>query len=228
MPTAEVLGFSLAHARARDAVHADLNVDLLEEELAGIGLPLRAVHSAARDRDTYLRRPDLGRRLATDDRLRLANLNQSPPEVLIVIADGLSATAVQQNAPLFLKSFLPRLRDASLTTQEVVLVRNGRVAIGDEIGGLMKAKLVLMLIGERPGLSVADSLGAYITYAAMPGRSDAERNCISNIRDAGLRPPAAAQKAFWLITEAFRQRVTGVALKDETNDLEELSFSPHE
>jgi ethanolamine ammonia-lyase small subunit len=225
MPIEEVLRFSHAHARARDAVHAAFDVEKLIIRLAGIGLITTEVRSAACDRNVYLRRPDLGRRLADDGCERLSKIDRAAPDVLMVIADGLSATAVQQNALPFLESLLPLLRSASLTTHEAVLVHNGRVAIGDEIGGLLKAKLVVLLIGERPGLSAADSLGVYITYAPRPGRSDAERNCISNIRDAGLRPPIAAQKALWLVTEALRKKLTGVALKDGASDLEELSFS---
>jgi ethanolamine ammonia-lyase small subunit len=225
MPIEEVLRFSHAHARARDAVHAALDVEKLVGRLAGIGLLTTEVRSAARDRNIYLRRPDLGRRLADDDRERLSKIDRPTPDVLLVIADGLSATAVQQNALPFLESLLPLLRSTSLRAPEAVLVHNGRVAIGDEIGGLMKAKLVVLLIGERPGLSAADSLGVYITYAPKPGRSDAERNCISNIRDAGLGPQVAAQKALWLVKEALGKKLTGVSLKDGESDLEEISFS---
>jgi ethanolamine ammonia-lyase small subunit len=224
MPTSEVLRFSHAHARARDAVHADVDMEDLARAVAALGLRSVSRRSAAPDRATYLRRPDLGRRLSDEDRALAvadgAGAFEAAPDVAIVIADGLSATAVQRNAVPFLAALLPLLGTAGLSVGPVALVRHARVAIGDEIGARLKARLVLVLIGERPGLSAADSLGAYLTHAPEPGRTDAERNCISNIRDGGLLPALAARKAAWLIRESLRRGISGVSLKEEEAVLE--------
>lgn len=215
MPTTEVLKFAYAHARARDAVHADFDAETLATELQTIGLGSFSARSAAPDRMTYLRRPDLGRRLADDDRERLAAIRGEGVDIGIVVADGLSATAVHVNAVPFLAALVPLLRGAGLSVGPVTFVQNARVAVGDEIGALLQARLVLVLIGERPGLSSADSLGVYLTHGPVTGRSDAERNCISNIREGGLIPPLAARKAMWLVTESLRRALSGVALKEE-------------
>lgn len=209
LPTAEVLGFALAHARARDAVHAALDTDALAGDLAGLGIDSLTLASAAPDRATYLRRPDLGRRLAEGEAARLAG----PVDVALVIADGLSAVAVQSQAAPFLAALTPGLRRAGLATGPAAIVRQGRVAIGDQVGAAMGARLALVLIGERPGLSAADSLGLYLTWGPQPGRTDAERNCLSNIRPGGLPAAAAAETALWLIRESLRRGLSGVALK---------------
>ena len=209
LPTAAHLDFLAAHAAARDAVHAALDVAALRAALAPLGLPSVAVHSAAADRQTFLLRPDLGRRLLSSDR---ALLPVSPGTILFVVCDGLSALAVQQHAPALLRALLPRLDCA---VAPVVVAEQGRVALGDEIGEVMQAAAVVVLIGERPGLTAADSLGAYLTWQPLRGRTDAERNCISNIRPDGLAPHAAASKLLWLIAEMRRLRLTGIALKDE-------------
>jgi ethanolamine ammonia-lyase small subunit len=222
MPTVEVLKFAYAHARARDAVHADFDSDSLAKGLSALGLQSFTGQSAAGDRMTYLRRPDLGRRLGERDRVALADRNVSGFDVAIVIADGLSATAVHVNSLPFVAALVPLLTVMGLSIAPVALLRNARVAIGDEVGALLDARLVLVLIGERPGLSSADSLGAYLTYAPSVGRSDAERNCISNIREGGLVPPLAARKAAWLVGEALRRQLTGVALKEEESVLIEV------
>lgn len=215
LPTREVLGFSFAHARARDAVHIPFDQESLRNGLAGLGLMSVPVSSQAQSRQTYLSRPDLGRQLLAEDRARLDALGSAPCDVAIIIADGLSSTAIAANAVRFIGEILPLLEKEHLSVGPVAVVENGRVAIGDEIGTALKARLVLMLIGERPGLSAVDSLGAYLTYAPRPGLSDADRNCISNIRDAGLKLPLAATKAFWLIREALKRGLTGVNLKEE-------------
>jgi ethanolamine ammonia-lyase small subunit len=215
MPTGEVLKFAYAHARARDAVHADFDSDSLSTGLSALGLQSFTGQSAASDRMTYLRRPDLGRRLGERDRAELSDLSVSRVDVAIAIADGLSATAVHVNALPFVAALVPLLKVTGLSIAPVALLRNARVAIGDEVGALLNARLVLVLIGERPGLSSADSLGAYLTYAPAVGRSDAERNCISNIREGGLVPRLAARKAAWLVGEALRRALTGVTLKEE-------------
>ncbi len=205
LPTGAMLDFQRDHALACDAVHAALHVDAL---IAALGEGAMAVDSAAPDRATYLRRPDLGRRLAED--VALANVGSV--DLAIVVADGLSATAVQRNAVPLVDALRPLLADWS--TAPPVVVRQGRVAIGDAIGAALGAKAVLVLIGERPGLAAADSLGAYLTWDPKRGRRDSERNCVSNIRDGGLAPPIAARSIAWLLGEARRIGHSGVALKN--------------
>ncbi len=211
LPLGPVLDFQLAHAEARDAVHAALDVETLRAALAP--RPTLAVRSAAANRSDYLRRPDLGRRL---DEASVAMLEQAagaPCDCLMVIADGLSATAVMRHAVPLLDRCLPRL--ARHAVAPVVIATQGRVALGDEIGELLGARLCVMLIGERPGLSVADSLGVYLTYAPSVGRRDSERNCLSNIHArGGLTHAQAADKLCWLIDQALTRGLTGVALKD--------------
>jgi ethanolamine ammonia-lyase small subunit len=206
LPTPAHLAFQAAHAAARDAVHAILDVAALRAELGGAGLPSIAVHSQAPDRRSYLLRPDLGRRLR--DR---AAIPRSPGAMVFVVCDGLSATAVQRHAVPLLRSLVPRLPGP---VAPIVIAEQGRVALGDDIGEAMGAAAVAVLIGERPGLSAADSLGVYLTWQPRLGRTDAERNCISNIRSEGLPPEAAADKLSWLIGEMRRLRLTGVLLKD--------------
>jgi ethanolamine ammonia-lyase small subunit len=214
MPMDAVLDFQLAHARARDAVHTPLDTAALAAELRG--LPHVVVRSEAADRGTYLRRPDLGRRLDTEC------LDTLPPggwDVVFVIADGLSATAVQRHAVPLLRAVVEKLPGWRIAP--VVLAIQGRVALGDDIGGALGASLCAMLIGERPGLSAADSLGVYLTFEPRRGRRDSERNCISNIHPGGgLSYQMAATKLAWLMTEARQRRLTGVDLKDDMPALE--------
>lgn len=212
LPTSAHLDFQAAHAAARDAVHAALDTAALQAQLTEAGLASIAVHSAAPDRRTYLLRPDLGRLLCEADRLMLAG-SPRPGSMLFVVCDGLSATAVQRHAVPLLRLVLPRLEAAS--TAPIVVARQGRVALGDDIGEVQGAEAVAVLIGERPGLSAADSLGVYLTWQPRRGRTDAERNCISNIRAEGLSPEAAADKLLWLIGAMRRLRLSGVGLKDE-------------
>jgi ethanolamine ammonia-lyase small subunit len=212
LPTAAHLDFQAAHAAARDAVHAVLDVAALRTELAAAGLASIAVHSAAADRRTYLLRPDLGRRLREADRGALPAM---PGAMAFVICDGLSAIAVQRHAPLLLAHAIPALRRTGHAIAPVIVAEQGRVALGDDIGEAMGADAVAVLIGERPGLTAADSLGVYLTWQPRRGRTDAERNCISNIRPDGLAPQAAADKLLWLIGTMQRLRLTGVGLKDE-------------
>jgi ethanolamine ammonia-lyase small subunit len=219
--TGELLDFQLAHAQARDAVHAELQPagllaalrGLLQSE-AEVAAEVLMLHSAAADRRSYLQRPDLGRRLDGASRSRLKDL--AKPEggydLVIVIADGLSALAVERHAVPLLAELLPALK---LRLAPVCVVEQGRVAVGDEIADALSAELVIVLIGERPGLSSPDSLGAYITWQPRPGMTtDAERNCISNIRVEGLSYRAAAARLLHYIREARSKRTTGVALKD--------------
>jgi len=205
LPTAELLRFQLDHARARDAVYQALDANSL-------GLPHVLLHSAAPDRLTYLRRPDLGRTLSAESR---ALLQPGDYDAAIVIADGLSATAVHRHAARLLEALMPRLAQDSWRLAPLTIVLQGRVAVGDEIGASLSARMVVVLIGERPGLTSPDSLGVYLTWDPRPGRTDAERNCISNVRPEGLRYAAAAQKLHFLMREARTRRLSGVALKEE-------------
>ena len=224
LPTAEVLRFAAAHAEARDAVHLPLDVEALVVDLQAQGLAPVRVESRATSRVEYLTRPDLGRQLAPAgrDALEAMRLGGAHPgqdaapqdaSVCIVIADGLSAIAAQRHAALL----IAELAQAGVTASHVVIATQARVALGDEIGECLGAEMVVMLLGERPGLSSPDSLGAYLTWAPRAGRADSERNCVSNIRPEGLALPAAAGRIAWLVREAQRRRVTGIALKDESD-----------
>lgn len=215
LPTREVLRFGLAHAQARDAVHEGLRPDDLAAELVALGLETLQVESAAPTREAYLRRPDLGRALSEESRIALA-AHSGSFNLAIVIGDGLSATAIHRNARALLAALLPPLRARSLTLAPVVIATQARVALGDEVGEVLGARLVAMLIGERPGLSSPDSLGVYLTFAPRRGLTDEARNCISNIRPGGLGYDEAAFRLVWLAGEALRRSVTGVELKDES------------
>lgn len=216
LPTSAHLAFQFDHARARDAVHRPLDVARVAGEIAALGLDVVEAASAAETRAIYLQRPDLGRRLDEASRARLTPCDQAP-DVAFAIIDGLSAVAVDHNAAPFLEKLLPLLRDAGLSFGPAAIAAQGRVALGDEIGEIFGAKMILVLIGERPGLSSPDSLGLYLTYAPRSGRNDAERNCISNIRPEGLSFEAAARKAAYLVGQAMRRAMSGVELKDETD-----------
>lgn len=208
LPTAAHLDFQEAHAVARDAVFSALDVPVLMEALPSSV----AVRSQAPDRRTYLLRPDLGRRLA--DAAPLAP-HASDWDIAFVIADGLCATGVQRHAPEVLARVAPRLRDSGLRVAPVVIATQARVALGDPIGAALGARAVAVLIGERPGLSALDSMGIYLTWTPRPGRTDAERNCISNVRPRGLSYDDAAAKLLWLVGAMRVLGATGVALKDE-------------
>jgi ethanolamine ammonia-lyase small subunit len=220
LPTSAHLDFQLAHARARDAVQHPADFDFIEGCLRAAGLRVIRVASAVPDRATYLRRPDLGRRLAVPDRERVpGSAPRGDVDVALVVADGLSGFAVERHAPPLVTELARRLSGMNLTLAPLTLVQGGRVAIGDEIGQLLGAEIVVVLIGERPGLSSPDSLGAYLTYAPRPGRMDAERNCVSNIRPEGLPVESAAERICWLVAEARRRKLTGVELKEEARRL---------
>jgi ethanolamine ammonia-lyase small subunit len=205
LPIRELLKFQLDHARARDAVHRPLDP-------ASLGFSHVLLRSAAPDRATYLRRPDLGRKLSEESH---GLLTQGEYDVAFVIADGLSAPAVHRHAALLLEALLPGLRDEDWKLAPIAVVLQGRVAIGDEIGALLGARMVVVLIGERPGLTSPDSLGAYLTWDPRPGRTDAERNCISNIRTEGLSYAVAAHKLQFLMREARVRKLSGVGLKED-------------
>jgi len=217
MPTREVLAFAYAHAQARDAVTTPFNGAATAAAIAALGLRTLEVVSRAEDRATYLRRPDLGRRLADESRDRLTAAAKAPCDIAIVVADGLSSAAVHGHAANLLAAFKPRIDAVGWRLGPVAVAHQARVALGDEIGQILKARLVVLLVGERPGLSSPDSLGVYITFAPHIGRTDAERNCVSNIRAEGLSYPAAAFKMAWLVGEALRLGLTGVGLKDDSN-----------
>jgi ethanolamine ammonia-lyase small subunit len=218
LPTKDILEFRMAHARARDAVHTALEIEPLRKALVGKGFEPISVASQAADRHTFLLRPDLGRRLSVESAQILTNLSHDTkhplPSLAFVIADGLSAQAIQGHALAFLEALrleLPQVQEAA-----VVLATQARVALGDEIGEILGAELVVVLIGERPGLSAPDSMSAYLTWHPKVGRTDVERNCISNIRLKGLSYTEAAQKLAWLIRQAKLLGKSGVELKEES------------
>ena len=227
LPTAAHLQFQLDHAEARDAVHLPLDTESLARQVAALGRKPVLLHSRAPDRRTYLQRPDLGRRLDAASVQTLV-AQQSPAasshdsrrdDVAFVVVDGLSARAIHQNAAPLLGSMLARLRDDVETPWSIApiaIVTLGRVAVGDEAGELLQARTVVVLIGERPGLSSPDSMGLYVSWAPRIGLVDALRNCISNIRPAGLAVDEAAARLHYLLRESRRRRLTGVDLKEDT------------
>ncbi|SHL97840.1 ethanolamine ammonia-lyase subunit EutC [Bradyrhizobium lablabi] len=216
MPTEALLAFTLDHARARDAVHAAFDAPRLSAELAGLGLNVLEVASQAPDRRDYLRRPDLGRMLDAGSRSLLADRSDNRCELAVVIGDGLSPAAVNLHAVELVRNLAGRLAETSIGVGAVVVASGARVALGDEIGAALGARMAVMLIGERPGMSAPDSLGAYLTFGPRIGLTDAERNCISNIHGAGLSYDEAAFKIAWLVREGLARQLTGVALKDES------------
>ncbi|HEY0198538.1 MAG TPA: ethanolamine ammonia-lyase subunit EutC [Rhodanobacter sp.] len=221
MPTAPLLQFELAHAQARDAVHAPLDSDALHYRLRALQLPSLELHSAAANRAEYLKRPDLGRRLDTQSLGRLQawshDAGMDGCDVALVIADGLSSTAANCHALPVIEALLPLLDGQRIGP--VAIVRQARVAVGDQVGAILGATMVVMLIGERPGLSATDSLGIYLTWRPHVGCTDAERNCISNIRPAGTGAADAARTLSYLMTEARRIGATGIALKDNSQTI---------
>lgn len=220
LPTDALLQFSLAHAQARDAVHQPLDLRPLQEALDVQDVPHLTVHSAAAHRDIYLRRPDLGRKLDEQSAHLLDEAASDEVDIAIVVADGLSSTAISHQAMPFLALLLPAFAERGWRVAPITFALQSRVALGDEIGERLKARCVVVLIGERPGLSSPDSLGVYLTWAPKVGRMDSERNCISNVRPAGLPYKQACHKLCWLLGEAFTRRLTGVALKDESDQLQ--------
>jgi ethanolamine ammonia-lyase small subunit len=216
MPTEALLGFTLDHARARDAVHAGFDVPAAVAGLSGLGVQPVQVSSQVRDRKDYLRRPDLGRILDPASKHLLESHNGSACRLAIVIGDGLSPSAINAHAVELVRSLIARLAADGIQIDAAVVASGARVALGDEIGAILGARMIVMLIGERPGLSAPDSLGAYLTFAPRPGLSDAERNCVSNIHGSGLGYDDAALRIAWLIREGLARQITGVALKDES------------
>lgn len=215
VPLSAELEFKLAHAHARDAVYSELHISSLMKQLLPFHLSTLQVHSKAENRQQYLQRPDLGRLL--DERsIQTLKDNAAPCDICLILADGLSADAINYNAIPLIEALLPLLRGTPFQLSPLCLAEQARVAIADYIGYELQAQLSIVLIGERPGLSSADSIGAYLTYGPHPGLTDESRNCISNIRPGGLSPDLAAQKIFYLVQESFKRKLSGVALKDNS------------
>lgn len=228
LPTSALLSFQLDHARARDAVHSTLDTALLLQQLDEVHSSSLQVSSQATDRQMYLQRPDLGRKLNEASRTTLQNPdNHTGYDLCIVVADGLSALAVNRYALPTVTGLVRQAMDLNWSVAPICVVEQGRVAIGDEIAHCLKADLLVVLIGERPGLSSPDSMGAYLTYRPRPGLTDESRNCVSNIRPQGLSAAFASQKISYLLAEMKRRQLSGVALKDDmpTHTLP-YTFSP--
>lgn len=219
LPQTEWLRFRLAHARARDAVLTPFDRAGVRSDIESAGLRCLELASAAASREDFLARPDKGRRLSEASRELLASqyagADNHGADICLVISDGLSARAVHENAAPFARLFLASAADAGYSATPVALVAFGRVAVADEVASLMKARLVVILIGERPGLSSPNSLGVYLTYAPFPGCTDEARNCISNVRPAGLSIEEGVRKLCYLVQGAFARQLTGVNLKDD-------------
>lgn len=216
VPTQVLLNFQLAHAEARDAVHFSWDIDTFAGQVRDLGEEVLILETPVANRSEYLRRPDLGRVLADESRTLLRSFNADEADVALVVTNGLSSTAVERHGIPLLQAILNSYRKRLISVAPVSLAANGRVALSDDIGSILGARVAVIIVGERPGLSAADSLGVYLTFAPHPGNTDAERNCISNIRPPeGLNYEAAAAKLLFLTEEALRRGISGVALKDE-------------
>jgi ethanolamine ammonia-lyase small subunit len=216
VPTRALLEFQLAHAQARDAVQFPWDMAGFGARLRGMGQEPLVLATPVAGRDEYLRRPDLGRVLGEESRSRLRHSAASGADVALIVTNGLSSTAVERHGLPLLKAILAGYDARQLRMAPISLVANGRVALADDIGSALAARVAVIVVGERPGLSAADSLGIYLTYAPQPGNCDAQRNCISNIRPpAGMGYESAAAKLVYLTVEAMRRGTSGVALKDE-------------
>ncbi|HKK32545.1 MAG TPA: ethanolamine ammonia-lyase subunit EutC [Desulfomicrobiaceae bacterium] len=213
LPLHESLAFKLDHARARDAVWLPMDLASLSEKLDGVGLASLHLASSVADRNEFLTRPDKGRQLDTVSGTLLQR-QETGKDICVVVGDGLSARAIHENGVPFLTSFMPLLHAAGLTSTPICLVENARVAIGDEIAHLLDARMVILLIGERPGLSSPNSMGIYMTFAPKPGTTDESRNCISNIRFGGLSTDEGVRKLAYLVENSLHRQTSGVMLKD--------------
>ncbi|MDO6513527.1 ethanolamine ammonia-lyase subunit EutC [Neptuniibacter sp. 2_MG-2023] len=225
IPTQAMLSFQMDHGNARDAVHLPLDIDKLCSELQDQAVTPILLKSRAQGRTEYLQRPDLGRRLSVASAATLTSFAETiepSMQACITIVDGLSSFAIQSHAANFFKQISLRLKEEGITQMPPCLVEQGRVAVGDEIGDILNAQLMILLVGERPGLSSPDSLGVYFTYKPKLGFSDANRNCISNIRPAGMSYEAAADKLIWLIKQSLQLDYSGVELKDQSDSIESL------
>jgi ethanolamine ammonia-lyase small subunit len=214
--TSDHLAFRAAHALARDAVHTPLDLDALEAGLGPLGLPVVRLESRALDQHTYLTRPDLGRRLSDAAVQALRPLDRDP-DIAVLVAGGLSAFAIASHAADLLGLLVPAWQRAGRRLGPLCIAPRGRVALGDEVGAILGARLVLVLIGERPGLTSPDSLGAYLTLGPRLGCTDADRNCISNIRPEGMDLTEAARRILWLTDQAMTRGFSGVLLKDDSD-----------
>lgn len=211
------LAFQYAHACAQDAVWRPLDWNVVTAGLENMTIELIKVESKAGNRDQYLQRPDYGRQLSEASHNMLADLDKQKADAVIVIADGLSSTAIEQNAVKMVQSLLAAFKDRGLSCPYVVLAEQSRVALGDEVAQLLNARHLVLLVGERPGLSSPNSLGIYYTYSAKAGYTDAKRNCISNVREGGQSVQAATNRLMWLVGEAEVRKLSGVQLKDESD-----------
>jgi ethanolamine ammonia-lyase small subunit len=218
-PTNELLKFQADHAQARDAVYSMLNISALSESLQlTLGLPVIHLKSCIENRSQYLQRPDLGRTLSRESREVLQTIKAEESDVCFVVTDGLSAEAINQNISPVLENIIAKLNKISWKIAPICLVEQGRVAVADEIGYLLKSKIVVVFIGERPGLTSPNSMGAYITLNPQVGTTDESRNCVSNIRPEGMNFNAASEKIIYLLNEMKVKKISGVNLKDEVND----------
>ncbi|GAB3933613.1 ethanolamine ammonia-lyase subunit EutC [Mucilaginibacter myungsuensis] len=220
LPTEQLLHFNMAHAHARDAVYAELAVDKLTDDLKVFELVILQVKSMSANRAQYLQRPDLGRLLHPTSAEILTPYGEHPADISIIIADGLSASGINHHTAPLLNKLIPLLQAQGLVIGPICLAEQARVALADHIGHALQAKLTIILIGERPGLSAADSVGSYLTYAPRPGLTDDARNCVSNIRPGGLSYKMGAQKISYLVQQAFSRQLSGVGLKDEEGLIE--------
>jgi ethanolamine ammonia-lyase small subunit len=224
LPTKDCLGFAADHADARDAVYSELDVPALERALE---CPVLLLQSRAAERAVYLQRPDLGRRLESASAAMFGDKTRTGVDLALIVADGLSAVAAQRHAADVVRHLLALITTAGFTVGPLCVVKQARVAIADEIGSLLHARISIILIGERPGLGFADSLGAYLTYQPTVGKTDADRNCVSNINPRCLPPAAAAATLFWLTEQALRRQLSGVHLKDESMRTRSVPTNPH-
>ncbi len=216
LPTAELLKFQSDHAQARDAVYSEIQISSLQEAfMSNFKIEVLSLQSEVKSRSQYLQRPDLGRTISQISRETLSKKDASEADICFVIADGLSAKAINEHSFPFLQLLLPKLQADNWKIAPICIVEQGRVAIADEIGFLLKSNIVVILIGERPGLTSADSMGAYITYQPKLGLTDESRNCVSNIRPEGLNYVLASEKIFYLLNEIKGKKISGVQLKDE-------------
>ena len=215
LPTAELLAFAADHADARDAVYSTLDVQALADSLSGLDLPILSLRSRAADREEYLKRPDLGRRLDEHGAADVSASATGGIDVALIAGDGLSAVAAQKHAAATLNELIPLLRNRGFSIGPICIVTQARVAIQDEIGSLLNARTAVILIGERPGLGSADSLGGYLVHKPAIGNTDAQRNCVSNIRTGQLNSIAAANVLAWLVEQALIRQISGVDLKDD-------------
>jgi ethanolamine ammonia-lyase small subunit len=217
VPLHAAQSFKLAHAHARDAVYSTLSTNYLLAELQAMQLSVIQVRSRAQSRTEYLQRPDWGRQLDDDSRKLIVSQASSACTLAIILADGLSANAINDHALPLLRLLVPQLQNAGFHLTPIIIAEQARVAIGDEIGQLLNTQLTLMLIGERPGLSSPHSMGAYFTYGPRPGLTDESRNCISNIRPEGLTYTTAATKLCTMLSQALQLKLTGIALKEQSD-----------